>query len=276
MTQEATETIETTGTTETENLQPITDDGEQTPGDVENTEESATSQPEPKKDGFQERISELTRKNREAIENAEYWRGVAEARAAAQQPQQIQQPAQQGDMKVPLERDFETDEEYTTAMQAYIQSQVSQSKNEVMTTLTIQQKTADRIEKINSLSKDSPEVMQHYNNFNQAPYMTDVMMDAADGETFAEIFNYLGNNRAEASKIVSLDPVNQVKAIMKIERKFTASKPTPKSKSSAPEPTANSGPGYGNPLPKNPQKNTRKENFAAWEKKRLKDLRIET
>jgi hypothetical protein len=269
MTQETVETTETVETQapQTEDIQ--TGTGDVQPGEAVTDGEAAPPEAEPKKDGLQERFSELTRKARESAEDAAYWRGKAEAQTQpAPQPAQTQAPAQ----PVITPDMFDTDAEYHAALTQHITETVTKTINQNNQALTQQQKINKRNDQILEAVKDMPDIV---NVGSGQPFMTEIMLDAADGDSFPKIFNHLGSNRAEASRIASLPPAQQAKEIGKLEVKLAAGKPPPKTKSSAPEPSPTIPTGPGSTI-KDPNNMTYQEKKAVWEKQRLKDLGVET
>jgi hypothetical protein len=231
------------------------------------------------KGGAQKRITELNSKWREeqaaraqADSEAAYWRGVAEGRQS--QPAAAQQQAAPEPKEPALTRDqFDTDQEYEQALT----ERVTQKVEKKLTVDTEQQAMQRKIEKRNNqimeAAKEMPEII---NIGSGQPFMTATMLDAADGDAFAKVFNHLGKNRAEAARIAALPAHQQIKEITRIEDRLKAAKPPPKTTTSAPDPSGDIAPNVSTVVTKDINKMPREEKFALWEKKRLEGLGVKT
>jgi len=258
-----------------ENQEPIGATEGDISGAVGIVEDPASLETPPiKKDGVQERISQLTREKREADERAARLQGQVDI--LSQQPRQPEPtPTQAAVPAAPLPGDFDTDAEYNVALKKYIADEVNTGIGRATTARTAEGKYQTRHAQVMEEAKANPDLVAMTTD--PALRMTEVMLEAADGPMFAKVFHYLGKNRTEHSRIMALSPAQQAKEIGKIEVKVAQDKPPPKKPTNAPDPTPGIGPGVGTPSDAtDPNKRAQKENFAAWEKERRARAGVKT
>ena len=222
--------------------------------------EDPPQEPPEDKGGVQKRIDELTRKRREAEREAAYWRGVAEAKAAAKS----EPPKPATDDLDP--NDFDSDADYLRAVAA-------KAKEEIKKELEEERKRERELATQTRLTSLYSKGRKEHPDFddvalNPSLPVTQHMFDAAMGDNLPDLLYYLGKNPAEASRIASLPPTQQIKEIGKIESGLTK-KAVP---GAPPPPTTVSG-GSSGPV-KDEKDMTRAELHAKWEKERRARLGI--
>jgi len=254
------------------NADPAVIDGDPAPPGDEPTDD-------PQKGGAQKRITELNSKWRAEQEaraksdsDAAYWKGVAEGKSQQPAAQPITPEPKEVVKAVPMPHEYDTNDEYSAALTKHINEQVSSGISKGSQEHTQQQKSTARMDQVMNAAGEMPGIVDLANSFNANPFMTDVMMDAADGPNLPKIFNYLGSNRAEATKILRLPAAQQAKEIGRIEGRLLTPNPKPKTNTGAPAPTKTVGSGVGDARTETDQsKMTLKEKMAVWDKKRLED-----
>lgn len=204
--------------------------------DQQTTGESPAA--EPRKDGVQKRIDEITRARREAEREAEYWR------SKAMQPQQ-HAPAQQQESQreqPPTPQQFQTYDDYVTARAQYEGRQAAMAlytqAEQQRAFQAAQHAAAQRIQALNdkliadgAKYPDFDELVRSENT-----KITNIMADALSYTANpAEVAYYLGKNRQESIRIAQLPPVQQAMEIARIGATLAAT-PVQKTMTTAPEP----------------------------------------
>jgi len=217
---------------------------------------------EPKKDGFQEKINELTRKRREAERDAAYWRGQAEARTVPVAPTKVLEPQGGQDLDP---NDFDSDADYLKAV-------ATQVKNEIRASVAAERKRNEVVISQTTITKQYQEARAKHTDFDEVALnpsvpITQYMFDAAMGDSLGDVLYHLGKNPTEAVRIASLSPTQQVKEISKIEIKLAT--PMPPKHTTTPNPPKIVSGGGGSPPAKKEEEMNRTELRAKWERDRL-------
>lgn len=200
--------------------------------------------------GFQDRIDELTRKRREAERDAEYWRGRAEAT-----PPSTSEPKEEQGLDPD---DFDTNADYLKAV-------TTQIRDDIKTTNALERKNEQNAVIQTEVAKQYQEARVKHTDFDEVALspsvqITQSMFDAAMGKSLGDVLYFLGSNKAEASRIASLSPTQQIKEIGKIETKLVLKTP---GQTNAPNPPATVG-GGGSTTTKSEKEMTRSELHAKW------------
>ncbi len=194
---------------------------------------------EPKKDGIQKRIDEITRARREAEREAEYWRMRAQQIGAPQPPPPQQAAAAE---QPPTPQQFQTYDDYVTARAQYEGRQAAMAlytqAEQQRAFQSAQQAAAQRMQSLNeklitdgAKYPDFDEVVR-----SESVRITTVMADAMSyTSNAADVAYHLGKNRQEAARIAQLSPVQQAIEIARIGATLAA-KPAQKTMTTAPEP----------------------------------------
>ena len=211
-------------------------------------EASATEKTEPhKKDGFQNRINQLTAKNYESEQrNVEL---EARLKALESKPAAA---AEEPDLVAPSPDNFDTDQDYQTANAKYY-AEVSgraadarvNANNEASTQERERQTRQDSIAAKKSAFEESlASKREHFEDFEDVAYGHKFMdMDLAeqifDLDKGPEVAYHLGSNLDEAARIFALAPVQRARELTKLEFQVEALKP--KKVSDAPDPIKSLG-----------------------------------
>lgn len=207
-----------------------TADESETPGEGEDA-------PKPKADGgFQRRIDKLTRK----IHDQER---EIEALKRASNPAPSAEPSTAGDPdKEPQQDDFGNYEDYLKAVGRYEARQAIKEEREALERKQAEEAFVKRLEPTKAKHADFDEVIQSAGDI--------VIPDAAvaaiqHSDDPGEIMYHLAMHPEEAEKLAGMNPIQQVRAIARIEAQISSAEqkpaepPTPKPKvaaSSAPPP----------------------------------------
>lgn len=212
---------------------------EQQPAGDENTEEEQGSEPAvPLKELIAQR-----KKRQKAEQEAAYWRGQAEAKAAGGTPEPAKpaQPAQQqGTPQPPDINNFETFEQYERAKDEYVvqmaehriahrimqQQQIARQKSEAA---TFEQRLAEA-------AKADPTI-DEIRNDPTLPVSQTMAQLLQRTEQAPQLLKWLHNNREEATKIARMDPISAAMEFGRVEATIKATpKAAPKTVSAAPAP----------------------------------------
>lgn len=253
------------------NAEPAGDeaDDDDQPGDDAAASEGQGEQPKPKKTA-QDRIDEVTaarrqaeRDAKEAREEAERWRALAEQRAATSQTPQTPQ----GSDGKPNPEDFQDgvyDPAYNEALTAWtVQQEVSKrlsERDQVRTQQTaLTAFNARAAEAFPDGEPDGLKALKAIPQLSQTVALT--ILDMDDGPKVAD---HLGANRAELSRIESLPPHMQVLELAKISTRLASAPAAPAANKipGAPEPPDNRVRGSGGQFKTPPDTS----DFAAFEK----------
>lgn len=214
--------------------------------------------------GFQKRINQLTKRRSDAEKEAAYWKGVAESRGQAAPVVATQAPEVEPELD-PI--DFDSDADFLKAVAKQIENKITAK--------------AEKEEQLKEAKQRSQEILTaakqartKYSDFddvalNPSVPVTQHMFDAAMGSNLGDVLYYLGKNPVEAKKIAALPPVQQAKAIGRIEA--TIKLPIRKVSEAPTPPTTLKGSGVQTT---NKNAKTRAELHAEWEVERRKKLGI--
>lgn len=248
--------------------------GDPTPGTVDpepadptpaDPGDDPTADPQ-KKGGVEKRIGKLTKEKSEAQREAAYWKGVAEGKTQDIEPDP--EPAKPSTELDP--NSFETYEEY---VQASIKKGVEEGIKEglkVIKTETEQEKKLQTAQTIQAQYGDARKVHKDFDEIALNPTLpiNQTIMDAAMGESFAEILYALGKAPEKAAQISMMTPLQAAREIGKIEERIlNPKKPTKKTTTNAPEPIKPLG-GGGNADATPIDKMSTKQKLAKWDKER--------
>jgi hypothetical protein len=169
----------------------------------------ATEEPVKKVPWFQKRIDEVTAQKYEAQRQADYWRGLAEGRAPAAEPQQQVGPPDR----------WEDPERYD---QWLIEQAVSRTKEEF--TRAQSTRSFEEREAAVRASKPDYDTIVRDPSLPITPLMAEVIRESEKGP---ELAYYLASNRSELAQIASRPPHLQAAALGRIEASLTTPAPAP-------------------------------------------------
>lgn len=232
-----TQTPEPTGDESPEQAEVQADDTAASDDNEQTTGESPAA--EPRRDGVQKRIDEITRARREAEREAEYWRMRAQQAPPAQQPTPQAQPAGE---QPPTPQQYQTYDDYVTARAQYEGRQAAMALYiQAEQQRAWQAAQAEGMRRIQTLNEKLITDGAKYPDFDEVvrsdkTRITTVMADAlAYMPNPAEIAYHLGKNRQESARIAQLPPIQQAIEIARIGATLAAT-PTQKTVSTAPAP----------------------------------------
>lgn len=217
---------------------------EATTGPVDSTAGEQDQQPKPEEGerrrdrSAEKRIRRLTKQAEDALRDAGYWRGVAEARAAGTQ-------AEPSDGTQPQPR------------QPNPSTQIDPANAEAAKSVL------ERLEEAGKDIEDFDEVIETITSedFTISRTMRDFLGEA---ERPAHLAQWLAQNPKEAARIARLEPAVAVRALEKAEARLPAAKPTPKKVTGAPPPVSTVG--GSSTASFDPQK-ADMDDFAAWRRR---------
>ena len=217
-----------------------------------------------KTSGLQRRFSQLTQeKNTLKQQVAELQRQIDAAKPADQQQQS----------GPPKFADYDTDEAFHEANNAYIAQEAARIASEtVRTENTREAQQRSHNDNVNRFNKRTTEVrgqLQDFDNVvfggNLDPFLTDgVMADIVASDKGPELAYHLGSNLELADRVSRMDPVSRARELGRIEA--TLSLPEGKKVSSAPDPIKPLG--SSDQVQKNPDDMTADE-WLAWRRNDL-------
>ena len=218
-----------------------------------------------RKIGAEERIGQLTKKVHTKDQEAAYWKGRAEAAETRSTPAARETPAAKE-----LDRmDFDSDASYLKAIG-------DQVKQEVRDDFAREMEGKAGREKQAALQASMQEARDKYEDFDAVALslsvpITQTMLDAASGKSVGDVLYALGSEPAEAARIASLPPIQQIKEIGKIESRLTKTKG--KKQTSVPDPPKMVSGGGASPTGKSEEEMSRSELHSKWEKERLERIK---
>lgn len=201
------------------------------------TEEETTEKPETEEQRRSKFQRRLDRQKAARIE-AETRARIAEERLSRLEAQQTQ-PQPQSNGK-PLISQFETADEYATAMEKWAESKANETakqREEREAQEKFQRQRSQSLSEFQERVEDAREKYADYDTVAGGNHpVTQIMADAiTDIEEGPEVAYYLGKHPSEASRIAQLSPLRQVAEIGKLVAKIAAQPATVKP-SAAPEP----------------------------------------
>lgn len=217
MQQEATEVTETTEPIEAPQVEtPETETVEAVEETTEEAKESEPKQDRKAKPGLQDRINELTRKQREAEREAAYWRTRAEAPAEKVEAPKKPVVADYADYAEYVEAlaEFKADEKIQKVLSERDQSEAKRAKEAV--TEARSQTWAERAEVFRAEADDFDDVLSSA-NIPISPGMHEALTESEFGP---QIAYHLAKNPAEAKKIAQLSDAAAARAIGRLEVQF--------------------------------------------------------
>jgi len=236
------------------------------PATVEPTGDDPAADPSDKKGGVQKKIDKLTRKAADSDREAAYWKGVAEGGGTKKETAPTETTTQTGGLKP---EDFSTYEDFVRA----VADQAASSAREEVRQEYAETAQQDRLKTIQGQYEDARKGHEDFDEVALNPSLpfNQSMMDAAQGENFAEILYVLGKNTTKASQIASLPPLQAAREIGKIEAQITTPIKKPvKKKSNAPDPPTILGGTNADTVSED--KMSKKQRFAKWDESRRKRL----
>lgn len=164
----------------------------------------------------EKRIRRLTKQAEDALRDAGYWRGVAEARAAGTQPEPTEGQPQ--------------------PRQPNPSAQIDPANAEAAKTVI------ERLEESGKDIEDFDEVMETITSedFSISRTMRDFL---GESDRPAHLAQWLAQNPKEAARIARLEPAVAVRALEKAEARLPAAKAPPKKVTGAPPPVSTVGGG---------------------------------
>ena len=186
----------------------------------------------------EKRIRRLTKQAEDALRDAGYWRGVAEARAAGTQPE----PTADG---TPQPR------------QPNPSAQIDPANAEAAKTVI------ERLEESGKDIEDFDEVMETITSqdFSISRTMRDFL---GESDRPAHLAQWLAQNPKEAARIARLEPAVAVRALEKAEARLPAAKAPPKKVTGAPPPVSTVGGGSTSSFDPN---KAGMDDFAKWRRR---------
>jgi hypothetical protein len=169
-----------------------------------------------------EKQAEISKKEAEAA----YWKGVAEGQGHKQVPT----VHETGEPKPPKIADFESIEEYDAAREAYLekklewkfqnnQAEVAKKREEETRMSESARIDAAFQETMAKALEDDPELEDIRNNVGKM-ISEDMGIAIKQSENAPEVIRYLNDNKKEIERIKTLNPVAQVRELVKIEAKI--------------------------------------------------------
>lgn len=258
----------------------VTDD---TTKGVESTQTDATATGEPstseqgdtpdgeakaEKPRLSKRIDELTRKQRTAERERDYWRDVAlQNQQGKQEPAKTKESETQSALKP---EDFDSYEAYLEAKaeaKAAETFERKQSEHKQREQERIAQEEAARVQE--SLSQKLESARERYDDFDEVvtdpsvPISNDMALAIAECDHAGEVAYFLGKNPNEAARIAALNPRAQVREITRLDDRLGGQKKEVKK----PVPTVSPVRGQTGQFTKDPAKMTDAEWAASRRKK---------
>ncbi len=213
---------------------------------------------------LQERIDEITRQRHEAEREAAYWRGIAETRAAKEQPKADAEP------KAEYFSDYG---EYVRALAKF------EAKSLVKAELTQLEAQRQDQAKASTWQQRAEAVKAELPDFDQvmrtstAP-MTQAMAEAIrESEAGPKVAYHLAQNPEVAARLAQLSPLAAAREIGKLEASLsTAAAPAPAAKKITSAPTPPTPVGSGRSTTGDPGKMSQAD-YMEWRKSALKEMR---
>lgn len=237
------------------------------------------------KDGFSERVDELTRNWRETERDRDYWRELAlrdQRRPAEREPSQREQ--QPVDQELKTLADFNYDER---AYGQYVQKVAEQAaerrveglRKEFRETQTQAERDAARSdfgERATAWAKEQKieDIDRMFADPRDGgPIITDSMAETImDSELGPAVLHYLAKNRSVSNQIARMAPLQQAREIGRLEAKLSTA-PTPNRVSGAPPPAPRiDGSGTGGGTVKADSADSDKLSDAEWMRLRNKQI----
>ena len=231
----ATQTEEVVAPVTAEETQEEAQENEQADSETQTTEEEG-SEPEVKEQKVVRELKEQRRKRQEAerrnvavTAEAAYWKGVAEGKGKSTGPANV--VAETNEAPVPPKiDDFESIEAYDTAREEYLEKKLEwklQSKreadikaNEEAVKLTEMQKIDSAFaERMEAAIDEDPELATIRDSVGRA-ITPNMGVAIKQSENAPDIIRYLNDNRKEIDRIKVLNPIAQVRELVKIENKI--------------------------------------------------------
>lgn len=169
--------------------------------------------------GAEKRIRELTWHRREAERRAqEAEQRLRELESRSKQPEQPQ-----GDLRVPIESDYDDPEQYRKDLDAYTREvyrreaeAVQRQARERETEAQREQRIADLRDRVGKYAAENPDFVEATQNASMAPlpHLIDYM---ADSDKAPELLHYLAKNPDHASRIEALSPVAAARELARVE-----------------------------------------------------------
>jgi len=189
----------------------------------------------------EKRIRQLVAKQRDAERDAEYWRGVAEGRAAGQPATPAMPGADAGGPSgpTPTPEQFESYDDFLYAEFKHRASKEAAITRQTQAQAEVHQKF---MEKVNQEAEADPEILDILRDARFLPNsnpMSGVIASAIkESDVSPQIMRHLHKNQGELQKLYQMTPVAAAREIGKLEQRLLSlNKPEPVRKvSQAPEP----------------------------------------
>lgn len=200
----------------------------------------------------QERIAQLTAKEKEARQQADYWKGVAEGRYPPPGGQQQFTPPPQAPIEPPSPpnpHDYEKYEDYAAANTTYVRDlakwEAERVVQETIVNRTLQEKHNAFITRVQEAGKKDPDITAAMSDPtflpNGSPAAGFIAGIIKESDIAPALIKHLYTNRAEVDRLYTLPPGRIAVELGKLEARLSATSPTPtptvRTVSQAPEPT---------------------------------------
>lgn len=202
--------------------------------DSENGDDSTA---QPKRKGVGKRIDELTHQRRSAERERDYWREMA-MRGGKEEPAKATPSESTKPAPNPLH--FESDEDYQSAMDEWIDARTAQQLSKREKQEQEQRTQTEQAEKVKTWTLRQEQYADSKDDYYQVALNPDLpvtmaMTDAiATSENGPEVLYWLGSNPAEAARIANMSDFAAAREIGRLEARLSA--PPPKKTTKAPPP----------------------------------------
>jgi hypothetical protein len=216
--------------------------------EVENEDGDSDTQEEKPKKGFQKRIDKLTKQRREKELEAEYWRNEALRAQKNQEQKPADQPTQDKEGQ-PKEEDFDDYMDFVRAEAQWTVKQefkaVEEKKRTEAQKRNRQEQQKEFAERLNSFRGETPDFDEVIDSVEDAHMSLSVSEAISTSEVPGQLMYELAQNPKELERLNSLSDIAAIRAIGKLEAKFSATETKPKPTTKAPKPLKTVGSGTG-------------------------------
>ena len=252
--------------TQEETLEAVeTTDEDQAEEEAPEVEASEPIEEDPQ-DGVQKKINKFNREKHDALREAEYWKNVA---LQKQQAEQQQAPPQPQAPQEPVVEQFNTYEEYVSALTDFKANHAAQ---QAVYTYQQQQLQAAQQQTIQANIKAAKEKYEDFDSVISnpgVPELSDVLKQAVvTSPEFGDIAYHLGNNPETVTRLNNMSPAQ---AMFELGSMIHEVRTAPPKKPNAPAPPKILKKG-ASVIPKSPANMTDSE-YREARRKRIKELR---
>jgi hypothetical protein len=210
-------------------------------------EESETPEVKPKSNGFQKRISKLTKQKAEKEREVEYWKQEALKAQKPQEQEVADQPKNSSDR--PSEDDYSDYLEYVEAVAEW-KVETKQKEFEEKRRMDAQQQkqvAQGKVfsERLDSFRNETPDFDEVIESVEEMPASDAVQEAIKTSEVPGHLMYELAKNPEELERLNSLSPIAASREIGKLEARFDKKELTAKTTTKAPRPLKTVGSGSG-------------------------------